>query len=66
MGERVLDNLRNFRDNVLRGTEIGDWFINFYYYELSPFMIEKTAFLRPVYKALIEPLSYVCDYIANL
>lgn len=66
MGERVLDNLRNFRDNVLRGTEIGDWFINFYYYELSPFMIEKTAFLRPVYKALIEPLSYVCDFIANL
>lgn len=66
MGERVLDNLRNFRDNVLRGTAIGDWFINFYYYELSPFMIEKTAFLRPVYKALIEPLSYVCDFIANL
>lgn len=66
MGERVLDNLRNFRDNVLRGTEIGDWFINFYYYELSPFMIEKTAFLRPVYKAIFEPLSYVCDFIANL
>ena len=66
MGERVLDNLRNFRDNVLRGTEIGDWFINFYYYELSPFMIEQTAFLRPVYKAIIEPLSYVCDFIANL
>ena len=66
MGERVLDNLRNFRDNVLRGTAIGDWFINFYYYELSPFMIEKTAFLRPLYKAIIEPLSYVCDFIANL
>lgn len=66
MGERVLDNLRNFRDNVLRGTEIGDWFIHFYYYELSPFMIEKTAFLRPLYKAIFEPLSYVCDFIANL
>lgn len=66
MGERVLDNLRNFRDNVLRGTAIGDWFIEFYYYELSPFMIEKTAFLRPLYKAVIEPLSYVCDFIANL
>ena len=34
--------------------------------ELSPFMIEKTAFLRPLYKAIFEPLSYVCDFIANL
>lgn len=66
MGERVLDNLRNFRDNVLRGTEIGDWFIDFYYNDLSPFMIENTAFLKPIYKAILEPLSYVCDFIANL
>ena len=66
MGERVLDNFRNFRDNVLRGTEFGDWFINFYYNDLSPFMIENTAFLKPVYKAISKPLSYVCDFIANL
>ncbi|MBR5202810.1 MAG: type II secretion system protein [Clostridia bacterium] len=66
MGERVLDNFRNFRDNVLRGTEFGDWFISFYYNDLSPFMIENTAFLRPVYKAISKPLSYVCDFIANL
>lgn len=64
--ERVLDNFRNFRDNVLRGTEIGDWFINFYYNDLSPFMIENTAFLRPVLKFISEPLSYICNFIANL
>ncbi len=66
MSERVLNNLRNFRDNVLRGTTVGDWFINFYYYELSPFMIENTAFLRPIYKAILKPLSYLCNFIANL
>lgn len=64
--ERVLDNFRNFRDNILRGTEIGDWFIEFYYHDLSPFMIENTAFLRPVLKFVSKPLSYVCDFIAEL
>lgn len=64
--ERVLDNFRNFRDNVLRGTEIGDWFIDFYYHDLSPFMIENTAFMRPVLKFVSKPLSYVCDFIAEL
>ena len=64
--ERVLDNFRNFRDNVLRGTEIGDWFIDFYYHDLSPFMIENTAFMRPVLKFVSKPLSYVCDFIANI
>ena len=64
--ERVLDNFRNFRDNVLRGTEIGDWFIDFYYNDLSPFMIENTAFLRPVLKFVSKPLSYICDFIAEL
>lgn len=65
-GERVLDNFRNFRDNVLRGTEIGDWFIDFYYNDLSPFMIENTAFLRPILKFVSKPLSYICDFIAEL
>ena len=64
--ERVLDNFRNFRDNVLRGTEIGDWFIDFYYHDLSPFMIENTAFMRPVLKFVSKPLSYICDFIANI
>lgn len=64
--ERVLNNLRNFRDNVLRGTTVGDWFIKFYYNDMSPFLIEHTAFLKPVYKVVLKPLSYVCDFIANL
>lgn len=64
--ERVLDNFRNFRDEVLRGTEMGDWFIDFYYNDLSPYMIENTAFLKPVLKFVSKPLSYICDFIAEL
>lgn len=64
--ERVLDNFRNFRDNVLRGTEMGDWFIDFYYNDLSPYMIENTAFLKPVLIFFSKPLSYICDFIAEL
>ena len=66
MAERVLDNLRLFRDNVLRGTEFGDWFIHQYYYVWSPFLIEHTAFLKPVYQAILIPVSYVCEFLAKL
>lgn len=66
MGDRVLDNLRLFRDNVLRGTEFGDWFIHQYYYVWSPFLIENTAFLKPVYQAIFTPISYICEFIAKL
>lgn len=64
--EAYLENLRNFRDEVLRGTEFGDWFIHQYYYVWSPFLIEHTAFLKPVYKAIIIPVSYICGFIAKL
>ncbi len=64
--EGYLNNLRDFRDNVLRGTEFGDWFIKFYYNDLSPFLIEHTAFLKPVYKVVITHLSYVCGAIADM
>lgn len=64
--ERVLNNFRNFRDEVLRGTAIGDWFIDFYYNDLSPFMIENTAFMKPILKFVSKPLSYICDFIAGL
>ncbi len=66
MSERVLSNLRNFRDEVLRGTEFGDWFIDVYYNKLSPFLIEHTAFLKPVYRVILTPISFVCDFIADL
>lgn len=66
MADRVLDNIRLFRDNVLRGTEFGDWFIHQYYYVWSPFLIEHTAFLKPVYQAILIPVSYVCEFIAKL
>ena len=64
--ERVLDNFRNFRDNVLRGTEIGDWFIDFYYNDLSPFLIENIGDFRSALKFVSEPLSYICNFIAQL
>lgn len=64
--DEVLGNLRMFRDGVLAGTEIGDWIIDQYYYEWSPFLIEHTAFLKPVYKAVLVPVSYVCEFIATL
>ena len=64
--DEVLGNIRMFRDNVLRGTEFGDWFIHQYYYEWSPFLIEHTAFLKPVYQAILIPVSYVCEFIAKL
>lgn len=66
MAEKVLGNLRMFRDNVLKGTTFGDWFIHEYYYTWSPFLIEHTAFLKPVYKAVLIPVSCVCGFIARL
>lgn len=66
MADKVLGNIRMFRDNVLRGTEFGDWFIHQYYYVWSPFLIEHTAFLKPVYQAILVPVSYVCELIAKL
>lgn len=66
MADKVLGNLRMFRDNVLKGTAFGDWFIHEYYYTWSPFLIEHTAFLKPVYKAVLVPVSYVCGFIARL
>lgn len=61
-----LDKFRYFRDDVLKGTEFGDWFIDCYYHKWSPFLIEHTAFLKPVYKAILIPLSYVCEFVARL
>lgn len=66
MADKVLSNIRLFRDNVLRGTEFGDWFIHQYYYVWSPFLIEHTAFLKPVYQAILIPISYVCGFLAKL
>lgn len=61
---RVLGALREFRDNVLAGTAVGDWIIDCYYNEWSPFLVEKLGFLKPVYRAVLIPVSYVCGAIA--
>lgn len=61
----VLQNLRAFRDNVLAGTDFGDWFIHQYYYVWSPFVVDKLEVLKPVVKAVLIPISYVCGFVAQ-
>lgn len=66
LSSHVLGALRDFRDNVLAGTEFGDWFIDEYYNTWSPFLIEKAGFLKPVYRAILIPVSFVCGIVANV
>ena len=63
--ETVLTNLRAFRDNVLKGTTFGDWFIEQYYYVWSPFVVKNLEALKPVIKAVLIPISYVCGFVAQ-
>lgn len=62
----VLGALRDFRDNVLKGTTVGDWVINNYYNEWSPFLVQKMGYLKPVYKVILTPVAYICGLIANI
>lgn len=63
--ETVLTNLRAFRDDVLKGTAFGDWFIEQYYYVWSPFVVENLEALKPVIKAVLIPISYICGFVAK-
>lgn len=63
--QSVLTNLRAFRDNVLKGTTFGDWFIEQYYYVWSPFVVKNLEVLKPVIKAVLIPVSYICGEIAK-
>lgn len=66
LSEFVLKSLRGFRDNILAGTTVGDWIIHEYYYTWSPFLIEKAGFLKPVYRAVLIPVSFVCEVITDI
>lgn len=66
LSSHVLGSLRDFRDNVLAGTTVGDWVIHEYYNTWSPFLVEKAGFLKPVYRIVLVPVSYVCGFVANL
>lgn len=65
LASHVLGGLRDFRDNVLAGTAFGDWFIHEYYNTWSPFLIKHTEFLKPLYRIILIPVSFVCGVVAN-
>lgn len=62
----VLGGLRDFRDNVLKGTAVGDWVIDRYYNEWSPFVVNNLAFMKPVIKVALKPISAICGMFANI
>ena len=64
-GGRVIGALHDFRDNVLKGTTVGDWVINQYYNVWSPALI-KQEWLHPILKFAIKSASYVCGVVANI
>ncbi|MGN0569840.1 MAG: Tfp pilus assembly protein FimT/FimU [Candidatus Fimenecus sp.] len=66
LSSHALGALRDFRDNVLKGTTVGDWIIDNYYNEWSPFLVQKMGYLKPVYKVILTPVAYVCGLIANI
>lgn len=66
LSSHALGALRDFRDNVLKGTTMGDWVINNYYNEWSPFLVQKMSYLKPVYKVILTPVAYICGLIANI
>lgn len=62
----VFGGLRDFRDNVLRGTTVGDWVIHNYYHHWSPFIVNNLAFMKPAIKTVLKPLSVICGLVANM
>lgn len=62
----VLGGLRDFRDNVLKGTVAGDWIIYNYYNNWSPFVVNNLAFMKPVIKTVLKPISVICGLLANI
>lgn len=65
LSSHVLGSLRDFRDNVLEGNVIGEWVIDEYYNTVSPFLIENAPELKPIYRAVLIPVSFVCGIVAN-
>lgn len=66
-GARTIGALRDFRDNVLRGTVVGDWVIDQYYNNWSPALIsacQGNSQLKAVLKAVISPAAKVLGLIA--
>lgn len=63
VGEGVLNTLRGFRDNTLRGTAIGDRIIDFYY-SASPKLVSflsEHEFARSVAAAAVKDTAYILE-----
>lgn len=61
-GARTVGALRDFRDNVLKGTAVGDFIIEKYYNSWSPALVEvckENPTAAKVIKAVIAPVSKV-------
>lgn len=60
--EPVIDTLHNFRDDVLKGTAVGDWFIDKYYNVISPAVVQletKSELFRYAVRAVLIPTAKV-------
>lgn len=66
-GARTVGALRDFRDNVLRGTKVGDWVIDKYYNSWSPALVSvcrENPAAAKVIKAVLAPVSKVLGVIS--
>lgn len=66
-GARTIGALRDFRDNCLKGTAVGDWIIDKYYHSWSPALIEvckENPSAGKAIKAVLSPLSKVLGALA--
>lgn len=65
--EPVIDTLHNFRDDVLKGTAVGDWFIDQYYNVISPALVQleaKSDLFRYAVRAVLIPTAKVLSLIS--
>lgn len=66
-GARTVGALRDFRDNVLKGTAVGDFIIDEYYNSWSPALVEvckENPTAGKVIKAVLKPVSKVLGMAA--
>lgn len=66
-GARTVGALRDFRDNVLKGTAVGDFIIDKYYNSWSPALVEvckENPTAGKVIKAVLKPVSKVLGMAA--
>lgn len=64
----VIDSLHSFRDNVLKGTKVGDWAIDKYYNVISPELVKienSSPLAKNVIKYMLVPTAKLLSLISN-